>query len=230
MAIIRIPFFMVGPNAGRTGSWAQKAFNKGVWIFQGEPKDLGSIAHMLSSYYSAFTYYEALNRAPQYFEEGGCYYGHHEIPRDSNLSPRRERTAPNSTDDGERHVEPNAVPEWSSTQVGGGFERPEGYRPGDSDNENPSLPTSTVDDILGLNETSEEPTRPTDESSTDIVPLETAIADLDPEDDDQWTANGVPALQYLSDQTGEQISRAQVTIVAPGLTRGRLRALKREEG
>ncbi len=50
--------------------------------------------------------------------------------------------------------------------------------------------------------------------------LAQAIAKLDPEDEDHWTADGLPRMDVLVEFTGDRsITRAQVSGLSPELTR-----------
>ena len=51
------------------------------------------------------------------------------------------------------------------------------------------------------------------------LPLPAALAQLDPKNDEHWTADGQPVLAVLSDWTGDKITRAGVKEIAPDLSR-----------
>lgn len=56
--------------------------------------------------------------------------------------------------------------------------------------------------------------------------LAEAIGLLDPENDDHWTSNNLPALDYLEKVTGLDVGRAAVEEVAKGYTRAKARAAR----
>ncbi len=56
--------------------------------------------------------------------------------------------------------------------------------------------------------------------------LAEALGDLDPDNEDHWTSNNLPSLDFLSEKTGTKVSRAQVEEVADGFTRAKAKALK----
>lgn len=49
--------------------------------------------------------------------------------------------------------------------------------------------------------------------------LTDAITALDPKDDDDWTAAGLPSVDEISELTGTRVTRASVETAAPGFTR-----------
>lgn len=51
------------------------------------------------------------------------------------------------------------------------------------------------------------------------MPLEAALAQLDPANDTHWTAEGLPAMAVLADLVGGPVKREDVKAVAPDLTR-----------
>lgn len=46
-----------------------------------------------------------------------------------------------------------------------------------------------------------------------------ALAELDTQNDDHWTAEGLPRLDVMKDKVGEAVSRADITNAAKGFTR-----------
>lgn len=50
------------------------------------------------------------------------------------------------------------------------------------------------------------------------MPLEAALAQLDPKDNAHWTADGQPVMAVLVEMTGNPVSRADVKAAAPNLT------------
>jgi hypothetical protein len=56
--------------------------------------------------------------------------------------------------------------------------------------------------------------------------LPTALGQLDPAVDAHWTSNNLPALDWLSEQTGKPVKRAEVEAIAPDYTRAKARAAK----
>jgi hypothetical protein len=79
--------------------------------------------------------------------------------------------------------------------------------------------------------TGEAPPAPAPAPTTDLVkePLEedidlaTALAQLDPNRNDDWTSNNLPALDVLSERTGKKVARSDVEALAPGYTRAKAR-------
>jgi len=56
-------------------------------------------------------------------------------------------------------------------------------------------------------------------------PITKALSRLDPENDDQWTAEGKPKMSAIEDALGRSdVTRAQVTAAAPGFDRDAARA------
>lgn len=53
--------------------------------------------------------------------------------------------------------------------------------------------------------------------------LSRAIESIDPENDRHWTKDGRPSLQFLSGETDQSLTRAQVQAMAPDLDRETLR-------
>lgn len=51
------------------------------------------------------------------------------------------------------------------------------------------------------------------------VTLRDALLMLDPANDDHWTAGGLPRMEVLEDFTGGNLTRDEVTALAPDLTR-----------
>lgn len=59
--------------------------------------------------------------------------------------------------------------------------------------------------------------------------LREVLSGMDSMDDEQWTAEGLPKLEYVSEQFGEKVSRKDIMDVAPQFTRANMEVLNSEE-
>lgn len=59
--------------------------------------------------------------------------------------------------------------------------------------------------------------------------IKQALTEMDAFDDDQWTAEGLPKLDYLSGQVGEKVTRAEIMGIAPHFTRANMEIPGQEE-
>lgn len=74
--------------------------------------------------------------------------------------------------------------------------------------------------------TLEEALEEKEEDIPGALSLAEAIGTLDPKDEDHWTSNNLPSLDYLSAVVGKRVGRDDVNAIADGYTRAKARTAK----
>jgi len=192
-----VTYVIVGPNRGKTMTINGRDFLEGRHEHVGPSTEHATLHNLFSRFYSVFP--EVLAD-----EEQAKYDA---LLSGEPLPEPKPAAAPVPT--------PVAAPVPAPTT-----EVTKEVEAQDAPQDNPEAPGSTGQGTEGADKPEGEQAN----QERQVITLAEAIGLLDPEVDDHWTSNNLPALDVLSDlQGGAKVGRADVEAVAAGYTRSAAR-------
>lgn len=192
-------FVLVGPHLGKTLNVNGHRFVDGEYTFQGPAHQVDSLAKIFKRY-AALPVEDAKAYQLEYLKANGS-----SEEQDAVAQYEAQQQQQQQQDSGQ-----------SADQSGT-------LTPDQPAADQPAAPTADQPA-----DQSDAPAADQQDSPAQKLTLAEAIGSLDPEVDDHWTSNNLPAIDTLADLTGKAVTRAEVNEVAEGYTRAKARAAKQQ--
>lgn len=210
-------FTLVGPHAGQTIKLGKYQFTNGVLVFPGSDKDAETLANILENFYSAYPdekLEDAQARFEQALAESGMIRSAPAIVSEADDAAADAAEKARLEAEAKQKAETEAA-EKAAAEKKAADEAAEAKAKAEAE----EAAKKAAEDAAAAAALGEG-------GSGEPKTLAEVIQDLDPANEDHWSARGLPAVEAVSKLFGKDVSRADIEAAAPDYTRAAAKAAK----